>query len=110
VLAWSFSDELRHEFKLADRCRQHKSVMDKCRHFNFDQSRHRRESRNLHESTSRTRCAECFLVCSRDMIGISKINGINDGTDNMAQLRASLTQCRGDRCDGGPHLNVGIGF
>jgi|ERR1700679_29264 len=54
VLAWSFSDEFRHEIKLADRCRQHGSVMDKCCHFDFDQSRHRRESRNLHESTSRT--------------------------------------------------------
>ena len=48
--------------------------MDKCRHFDFDQSRRRREFRNLHESTGGTRCAECFLMCSRDMIGIGKIN------------------------------------
>ncbi len=84
--------------------------MDKGCHFNLDERRRRREPCNLHQSAGRRRCTECFMMCSGDMIGISEIGGINDGSDNMAQLRPSLTKCHSHRCDGGRHLNIGIGL
>jgi hypothetical protein len=46
------------QWRMTGRCHRHGSVMKKCCHFYFDQGRHRSESRKLHESTSRTRCAE----------------------------------------------------